>query len=315
MRAAICTRYGPPEVLEIRDVPRPDPRDDELLVRIDASAVTSSDCFTRSGIPTAPLAMRLSMRLLVGLRAPRRRILGLILAGEIEAVGRRVSRFAVGDRVYAFTMLRFGAYAEYTCLKETSTVARAPSNLEAEEAAAIPYGGLLGRHYLRRGGLERGRSVLVYGASGAVGTSAVQLARHAGATVTAVCGPDNLELVGSLGADHVIDYTSTHTLSSKERFDLVLDAVGKRKTSALKEAARTALTPGGVYVSVDDGRPALSRGDLEHLTTLVEAGHLRPVIDRRYTLEDIVEAHRYVEREHKRGNVIITVGHPGARLT
>jgi NADPH:quinone reductase-like Zn-dependent oxidoreductase len=310
MRAAVCTRYGPPEVLEIRDVPRPVPKADELLVRIDASAVTSSDCFTRSGIPTAPLAMRLSMRLLVGLRAPRRRILGLILAGEVEAVGSRVGRFTIGDRVYAFTMLRFGAYAEYTCLKESGTVARAPSDLDAEEAAAIPYGGLLARHYLRRGGLERARSVFVYGASGAVGTSAVQLARQAGATVTAVCGPDNLELVRSLGADEVIDYTSQRTLGDGECFDLVLDAVGKRKTSPLKEAARTALTPGGRYVSVDHGRPTLSTGDLEQLTKFVESGHLRPVIDRRYPLRDIVEAHRYVEGEHKRGNVIITIAHP-----
>jgi NADPH:quinone reductase-like Zn-dependent oxidoreductase len=314
VRAAVCTRYGPPEVLHIQDVPKPVPKADELLVRIDASAVTSSDCFTRSGIPTAPLAMQLSMRLLVGVRAPRRRILGLILAGKVEAVGSRVSRFAEGDRVYAFTMLRFGAWAEYACLQETSTVARAPSTLEAEEAAAIPYGGLLAWHYLRRGGLARGQSVLVYGASGAVGTSAVQLARQAGATVTAVCGPDNLELVRSLGADDVIDYTSQHVMGD-ERFDLVLDAVGKRKTSRLKEAARSALAPEGRYVSVDDGRPSLSSGDLEHLTTLAEAGHLRAVIDRRYPLEDIVEAHRYVEGEHKRGNVIIAVGHPDGRGT
>jgi NADPH:quinone reductase-like Zn-dependent oxidoreductase len=255
--------------------------------------------------------MRLSMRLLVGLRAPRRRILGLILAGEVEAVGARVSRFAVGDRVYAFTMLQFGAYAEYTCLKETNTLARAPSGLDAEDAAAIAYGGLLAQHYLREGELERRRSVLVYGASGAVGTSAVQLAKRAGATVTAVCGPDNLELVRSLGADRVIDYTSEQALGDGDRYDLVFDAVGKRKTSALKDAARTALAPGGRSISVDDGRPALAARDLEHLAKLAEDGHLRPVIDRRYPLDDIVEAHRYVEGEHKRGNVIITVGHPG----
>jgi NADPH:quinone reductase-like Zn-dependent oxidoreductase len=158
VRAAVCTRYGPPEVLQVQDVPKPVPKADELLVRIDASTVTSSDCFTRSGIPIAPLLMQLSMRLLVGVRAPRRRILGLILAGEVEAVGSRVSRFVVGDRVYSFTMLRFGAWAEYTCLTETSTVSRAPSDLVAEEAAAIPYGGLLALHYLGKGGLERARS-------------------------------------------------------------------------------------------------------------------------------------------------------------
>lgn len=313
VRAVICTRYGPPEVLEIRDVPRPVPKADVVLVRIDAAAVNSSDCFTRSGIPTAPLAIRLSMRLLVGFRGPRRRILGLSLAGEVEAVGSRVSRFAVGDRVYAFTMLRFGAWAEYTCLKESSTVARAPSNLDDQVAAAIPYGGLLALHYLRKGDLQHSRSVLVYGASGAVGTSAVQIAKHSGATVTAVCGPGNLELVRSLGADRVIDYTTTDALGDGERFDLVLDAVGKRKASPLKEATRSALAPGGRYVSVDDGRPKLSSRDLAYLTTLAEAGHLRPVIDRRYALESIVEAHRYVEGEHKRGNVIITVDHPERR--
>jgi NADPH:quinone reductase-like Zn-dependent oxidoreductase len=257
--------------------------------------------------------MQLSMRVMVGFRAPRKRILGLILAGEVETVGSGVSRFAVGERVYAFTMLRFGAYAEYTCLKETSTVAMAPSNLDAEQAAAIPYGGLLALHYLHKGGLEGGRSVLVYGASGAVGTSAVQLAKHAGATVTAACGPDNLELMRSLGADHVIDYRSEHTLEHDQCFDLVLDAVGRRKTSPLKEAARTALGPGGRYVSVDDGRPELSARELEHLTTLAEAGRLKPVIDRRYPLEDIAEAHRYVDEEHKRGNVIITIDHPRRR--
>ena len=312
MRAALCTHYGPPEVLELREVPDPVPRADEILVRIQASAVTSSDWFIRSSIPHAPITTRVAMRLLVGITAPRKRILGLILAGEVEEVGSSVTRFTVGDRVYAFTKFHFGAYAQYTCLRESSTVAIAPANLSHAEAAAIPYGGLLALHYLRKGRVGEGQTILVYGASGGVGTSAVQLARTMGAQVAGVCGPSNVELVRSLGADPVIDYTTTSALAPEQRFDLVFDAVGKRKTSALKESARAALTPGGRYISVDDGRPDLPASDLEHLTGLVETGALEPVIDRRYPLEDIVEAQRYVEGEHKRGNVVITIAHPDA---
>jgi NADPH:quinone reductase-like Zn-dependent oxidoreductase len=309
MKAVVCTRYGPPEVLDIREVPDPVPRADEILVRIHASAVTSSDWFIRSSIPDAPITTRMAMRLLVGITAPRKRILGLILAGEVGGVGSSVTRFGVGDRVYAFTKFHFGAYAQYTCLRESSTVAIAPANLTHEEAAAIPYGGLLALHYLRKGRLRDGAAVLVYGASGGVGTSAVQLARHFGARVTGVCGSSNVELVRSLGAGSVVDYTTTSTLDPGQRFDLVLDAVGKRKSSALKESARAALKPGGRYISVDDGTPDLPASDLEYLTELVEAGSIKPVIDRRYALEDIVEAHRYVEQEHKRGNVVISVSH------
>ena len=312
MRAAVCTRYGPPEVLELREVPDPVPRADEILVRVHASAVTSSDWFIRSSVPHAPITTRVAMRLLVGITAPRQRILGLILAGEVEEVGSSVTRFSTGDRVYAFTKFHFGAYAEYTCLRESSTVAIAPADLGHAEAASIPYGGLLALHYLRKGRVGEGPTVLVYGASGGVGTSAVQLARHLGAQVAGVCGPSNVELVRSLGADPVIDYTTTSALAPEQRFDLVFDAVGERKTSALKESARAALTPGGRYVSVDDGRPDLPASDLEYLTGLAESGALEPVIDRRYPLEVIVEAHRYVEGEHKRGNVFITIAHPVA---
>ena len=312
MRAALCTHYGPPEVLELREVPDPVPRADEILVRVLASAVTSSDWFIRSSVPHAPITTRVAMRLLVGITAPRKRILGLILAGEVEEVGSSVTRFNVGDRVYAFTKFHFGAYAQYTCLRESSTVAIAPASLSHAEAAAIPYGGLLALHYLRKGRVGEGQTILVYGASGGVGTSAVQLARSMGAQVAGVCGPSNVELVRSLGADPVIDYTTASALAPEQRFDLVFDAVGKRKTSALKESARAALTPGGRYVSVDDGRPDLPASALEYLTGLVETGALEPDIDRRYPLEDIVEAHRYVEGEHKRGNVVITIAHPEA---
>jgi NADPH:quinone reductase-like Zn-dependent oxidoreductase len=307
MRAAVCDRYGPPDVLRITEVARPVPAADEILVRVRASTVDSSDWYVRSGMPRSPLAVQVPFRLLVGLRRPRRTILGLILAGEVVGTGHGVHRFDVGDRVWAFTSLRFGAYAEFTCLKEASTVAHAPANASYEEAAAIAYGGLMALHYLRRGGLRPGQRVLVYGASGAVGTAAVQLARHHGAMVTGVCGPTNIELVTSLGADAVMDYTSTDALPPGAAYELVLDAVGKRRGSQLKSACRRAVAPGGRYVSVDDGTPALVAADLVHLTELVESGAIEAVVDRVYPLEWIVAAHRYVEADHKRGSVVITV--------
>jgi NADPH:quinone reductase-like Zn-dependent oxidoreductase len=307
MRAVVCTRYGPPEVLQIRDVEKPVPGKKEALIRIRAAAVTSSDWILRSGAPSAPVAMRILMRLVIGVSRPRKGIVGLVLAGDIEDAGEAVTRFRAGDRVVAFTDLHLGAYAEYACLPETATMAAAPSNLTYEEAAAIPYGGLLALHYLNRGKIGSGQRVLVYGASGAVGTSAVQLARHFGAQVTAVCGTANLELARSLGADVAIDYTKEDAPPAGALYDLVLDAVGKRKTSKLKDACRKAVASGGKYVSVDDGTPIFRASELAQLTSLAEAGRLRPVIDRRYALEEIVEAHRYVEGEHKKGNVIVTL--------
>jgi NADPH:quinone reductase-like Zn-dependent oxidoreductase len=307
MKAAVCDRYGPPEVLRIAEVARPVPAADEILVRVRASTVNSSDWYTRSGVRRSPLAVQVPFRLLVGVRRPRRRILGLVLAGEVAEAGKAVTRFRPGDRVWAFTKLRFGAYAEYACLKEASTVAVAPATATDEEAAAMVYGGLMALHYLRRGGLRGGQRVLVYGASGAVGTAAVQLARQAGAEVTGVCGPANADLVTSLGAACVLDYTTVDNLPAGASFDLVLDAVGKRKGSALKAACRRAVAPGGRYVSVDDGTPELTAADLVHLAELVESGAIEPVVDRVYPLEWIAEAHRYVEADHKRGNVVVTV--------
>jgi NADPH:quinone reductase-like Zn-dependent oxidoreductase len=307
MKAALCDRYGPPEVLRIEEVRTPAPADDELLVRIHASTVNSSDWYVRSGMLGSPLAVQIPFRLLVGIRHPRRSILGMILAGEVVETGKAVRRFRPNDRVWAFTKLRFGAYAEYTCLEEHSTVAHAPANASSEDAAAIAYGGLLAMHYLRRGGLRGGQRVLVYGASGAVGTAAVQLATHVGAEVTGVCGPANAELVTSLGAVSVLDYTTVGALPEGVAYDLVLDAVGKRKGSALKSACRRALRSGGRYVSVDDGTPSLAAADLVRLAELVESGAIEAVVDRVYPLEWIVEAHRYVEADHKRGNVVISV--------
>jgi len=312
MRAVVCTQYGPPKVLQLQDVEKPVPRDHEVLIKIYATSATSSDSFVRSAIRSAPLARQIMMRLVVGITRPRKAILGQVLAGEIEEAGKDVRRFRVGDRVYGFTKFRFGAYAECTSVPEASTLESAPFNLTYEETAAIPYGGLIALHYLRKGNIRGGQRVLIYGASGAVGTSATQLAKHFGAEVTAVCGTANLELARSLGADAVIDYTKEHAPSGGTLYDLVLDAVGKRKISTLKVACAQALAPGGKYISVSDGTPQLPASNLALLRELVEAGKVTPVIDRRYPLEQIVEAHRYVEQEHKKGNVVITIAHESA---
>lgn len=311
MRAAVCTRYGPPEVLELREVAMPSPGSHQVRIRIHASAVSVTDCRVRSDLSSAPIALRFLARLAVGFGRPRQPILGSALAGEIEAVGKAVKRFSVGDRVYGYSGMRFGGYAEYVCLKETGGLLTgglvpAPANLSFAEAAAIPYGGLMALHFLRRAEVQKGQRVLIYGASGAVGTAAVQLARHFGAEVTGVCSTANLELVRSLGAERVLDYTREDDPGG--RYDLVFDAVGLRKTSPLKLACRDALVPGGKYRSVDRGAPRMEASGLRVLRELAEAGALKPVIDREYPLERVAEAHRYVEQGHKRGNVVITVG-------
>jgi len=298
-------------VLQLQEVKKTIPKDWEVLIKIRATAVNSSDCFIRSAVPSAPILVQMLFRVVVGITKPRQPILGLVLAGEVEQAGNAVSRFRVGDRVYAFTKFRFGTYAQYTCVPESGIVALAPSNVTYEEAAAIPYGGLLALHFLRKGDIRKGQRVLVYGASGAVGTAAIQLAKYFGAEVTAVCGTANLELARSLGADSVIDYAEERAPIEGSHYDLVLDAVGKRKTSALKLACKAALAPGGKYVSVDEASPRMSAGDLTLLTQLVESGSFKPVIDIRYPLEEIAAAHRYVEQGHKKGNVVITVPRGG----
>ena len=307
MKAAVCTRYGPPEVLQLQDVRDPVPGAKDVLIRIRATTVTPSDCYIRSMIPSAPLAMQLMARVAIGFTRPRRPILGAVLAGEIEAIGRKVSRFQVGDRVWAFTALRMSCYAQRICLPATlKRLTPAPSNLSDDEAAALPGGGLMALYFLSQANIQSGQQVLVYGASGANGTCAVQLAKHLGAEVTAVCSTANVELLRSLGADTVLDYTKEQA-SALRRYDVVFDAVGRRKTSPMKVASRNALTPAGKFISVDDGLPRFRRDDLIRLRELAEAGKLKPVIDRRYPLERIVEAHRYVEQGHKKGNVVITI--------
>ena len=272
-----------------------------------------SDTYGRGGFGFAPWWLRFLVRLAFGLRRPRNPILGIVLAGEVDQAGKEVTRFRPGDRVYGLTGMRSGTYAQYMCVKETSAIAASPSNLSDDQAAAIPYGGLLALYFLTRAGLRSGQRVLIYGASGAIGTAALQIAKIAGAHVTAVCGPTNLDLVTSLGADLGVDYTRENARPPPPggQFDLVFDAVGKRKTSAFKVAcaAGGALTPGGKYTSVDDRFPQLTAALLAQLTACAEAGKLEPVIDRRYPLSQIAEAHRYVDQRHKKGNVIITIPH------
>ena len=305
MRAAVCTAYGPPEVLQIRTVPDPRPRDKEVCIRLVATAVTASDCIVR-GLKLRGLYRPL-MRVAFGIRAPRRGIIGMIAAGEIESVGREVTAFKPGDQVFGMDGFRAGTYAEKVCWSASSALALRPANLTYEESAALPYGGLLAAFFMRRLNVRKGLRLLVYGASGAIGTSAVQLATHLGAEVTGVCSTANLELVRSLGATTVIDYTKEDFTESGERYDLVFDAVGKRKSAKAMLNASAVLASGGVSMSVDDAFPRTKKSDLLVLKELAESGAFRPVIDRRYTLDEIVEAHRYVDLGHKKGNVIVTI--------
>lgn len=306
MKAAVSTRYGPPDVLRVEEVARPAAGRRDLLVRVHAAAVTASDCYVRSAVPMARLPVRMMIRLAVGIARPRRPVQGMVFAGEVVETGRSVQRFRVGERVMIFNALRFGGYGEYASVAETRIVATAPHGISHVQAAALPYGGLLALHFLKQAKVRAGEDVLVYGASGAIGSAAVQLAKHFGARVTAVCGPGNVELVRSLGADEVLDYTARDTPGTA-RFGLVFDAVGRRKTSALKLACESALGPGGRCVSVDGGRPSMRREDLAWLAGLVEEGRFVPVVDRTYPLEAIADAHRYVELGHKKGNVLVTL--------
>ena len=307
MKAIVYTDYGPPEVLRVQKVEKPAPRDREVLVKVHATTVTIGDTIMRSlNMPIHGLK-RLLARLYLGFRRPKRPILGMELAGEVESVGGKVTRFKPGDQVFASTFdVDFGGYAEYKCLPEKGVIALKPANLTYEEAAAVPGAGQTAWYCLNKGRIRPGQKVLIYGASGAVGTYAVQLAsRHFGADVTGVCGGTNLELVKSLGASQVIDYTREDFTRSGATYDVVFDAVGK----LLPAHGRKALKQTGIYINVltDSDRDE----KLEHLLLLkdlIEAGKLKPVIDRVYPMEQIVEAHRYVEQGHKKGNVAITVG-------
>jgi NADPH:quinone reductase-like Zn-dependent oxidoreductase len=309
MKAIVCTKYGPPEVLKMKEVEKPAPKDDEVLIKILATAVTASDIFIRGS--QIPIQFWIPMRIMLGLTKPRKSIIGLVLAGKIESVGKNVKRFKLGDQVYGLTGFGLGAYAEYKCMKETDStygcLALKPNNLSYEEATVAAYGGLLAFQYMEKGNIQRGQKVLIYGASGTTGTTAVQFAKYLGAEVTGVCSTSNLELVKSLGADSVIDYTKKDSINLIKQYDFILDAVGKIKTSELKEKCKKALTPKGKYVSIDDGKLILDSNRLALIKELVETGHIKPVVDRSYPLEQIVEAHEYVGKGHKKGGVAITI--------
>jgi NADPH:quinone reductase-like Zn-dependent oxidoreductase len=307
MQAIICTKYGSPEVLQLQEVAKPIPKDNEVLIKIFATAVTASDCIIRGFELSIWRPMGIMMGLALGFSRPRQPILGIVFAGEVESAGKAVKSFREGDQIFGWDLFpAFGAYAEYKCVSENGMLAIKPANLNYEEAAAIPYGGLIALHFLKKGNIQNGQKVLIYGASGAIGTAAVQLAQYLGAEVTGVCSTANLEFVKSLGADTVIDYTKEDFTSIGTRYDFIFNAVGKRKANLQCEKA---LTPSGKYITVDDGSPKLHREDLIFLKELVEAGKIKAVIDRRYPLEHIVEAHRYVDKGHKKGNVVIAVEH------
>jgi len=302
MKAIVCTKYGPPEVLQLKEMEKPIPKNNEVLIKIFATAVTASDCIDRGF--KVPILFWIPMALAVGYPKPRQPILGMVLAGEVESVGKDVRSFRKGDQVFGFDRFAFGTYAEYKCIPEEGILAIKPTNVNYEEAAAVPYGGLLALSCLRKGNIQGGQKILIYGASGAIGTSAVQLAKYYGAEVTGVCSTTNLELVKSLGANTVIDYTKEDFTNRGELYDFIFNAVGKRKA---KLQCKKALTPNGKHVTIDDGSPTLQLEDLLLLKELVEAGKIKPVIDRRYPLEQTAEAHRYVDKGHKKGNVVIII--------
>jgi NADPH:quinone reductase-like Zn-dependent oxidoreductase len=317
MRAVVYDRYGPPDVLRLEEVERPRPKEDEVLVRIHATTVNRTDCGWRSAKPFIG-------RYFTGIRRPKRRILGSELAGEVEAVGAAVSQFKVGDHVFGVNY--FGAHAEFVCVQEDRPLAHKPAGMTFEEAAAVSDGAILALTALRKGNLRKGQKILIYGASGSIGTAAVQLAKHFEADVTAVCNTKNVELVRSLGADEVVDYLQEDFTKNGKTYDAVFDAVGKHSF----RRCRRSVKPGGFYVETDLGflwhvpllalatrrigdkrvtlpTPNYTKKDVLFLKELIEAGRYRPVIDCSYPLEQVVEATKYVETGQKTGNVVLTV--------
>ena len=327
MKAIVWTKFGPPDVLQFQEVAKPAPKDHEVLIRIYATTVTAGECALRS--LNIPIAFRLPLRIYVGLIRPRPVILGQELAGEIEAVGKDVKRFRKGDQVFGWSALGLGAYAEYTCLPEDGMLAIKPANMTYEEAAALPVGGLEAVHLLRKGHIQSGEKILIHGAGGSIGTFAVQLARYFGADVTAVDSTGKLDMLRSIGADHVIDYTQEDFTKNGETYDVIFDVVGKssftRSVRSLKHNGRYLLANPKLSQRVR-GRWTSRRSskqvilwaartaseyteDFKFLTELIEAGKIRSVIDRCYPLEQTAEAHRYVDTGDKKGHVVITVTH------
>ena len=324
MKAMVYERYGSPDVLELREVDKPTPKDNEVLIRTLATTVTAGDCRVRS--LNMPVGFGLIARLVLGVSRPRQPILGAELAGTVESVGKDVSKFKAGDEVFAYSGARLGCHAQYKCMAEDDAVVLKPANLTFDEAAAMSSGGTTVLDFFRRAKLQSGESVIVIGASGSVGSAAVQLARHFGAVVTGVCSSANVAWVKSLGATQVIDYTKEDFTQNGETYDVIVDTAGTapfaRSHASLTERGRLLLVLSGLsdilqapWVSLTSGKKVIagpasgSAEDLRFLAKLAEAGAFKPVIDRRYSFEQLAEAHRYVDAGHKKGNVVITVTH------
>ncbi|MBL7994097.1 NAD(P)-dependent alcohol dehydrogenase [bacterium] len=299
MRAIVCTGYGPSDVLELQEVKTPIPKDNEVLIKIHATTITAGDVRIR-GFAFPPLVWPV-VRIMFGITKPKNAILGHEFAGEIESVGKAVTLFKKDDQVFGSTGLGSGTYADFISLSENGTIAIMPKGMTYEEAAAVPVGGLTALYFLRKANIRSGQKVLIHGASGSIGTYAVQISKSMGSEVTGVCSTKNLELVKSLGANTVIDYTREKPLGAGALYDIIFDAVGKASYSEYKHL----LAPAGVFTTVAKGVVKERAQDLTFLKELIEAGKLKPVIDRRYAFEQIPEAHRYVEQGHKKGNVIV----------
>lgn len=308
MKAIIATQYGGPDVLQLKEIKQPTLKDNEVLIKVHATTVTAADFRMRSF--TVPAPLWIPARIALGITKPKQPIFGSELSGEVEAIGKNVTRFKVGDQIFASTLTEnFGGYAEYKCLPERAMMAIKPANISYEEAAALPIGATTALRLLRKGNIQRGQKVAIYGASGSVGTYAIQLAKYFGAEVTGVCSTTNLEMVKSLGADHVIDYTKVDFSATDECYDVIFDTVGKFPKSQYSKILAT----NGKFISMAKLDTKENMDNLVFIKELIEKGEVKAVIDRCYPLEQMVEAHRYVDTGHKKGNVVISIGHKNGK--